>query len=249
MTTILVPFHQDERFPDASFPTRVDHVVAPPLPDGDIWRRLVALHDPVADLVAEHVDTQHIDTVPTVLSGDCLVAAAVLAGTQRAGLDPAIVWFDAHGDVHTVESSTTGYLGGLALRLLVGGDRELLAGPLGITPVAEDRVVLVDARDLDPAEVDYLAGSRIRRATVADLGELPDGPLILHLDVDVIDSAELPGLRVPAPGGPSTADVLAAVAEVRRTGRVVALDIAGTWLPTADTTAPAALLAALTGPA
>jgi len=97
--------------------------------------------------------------------------------------------------------------------------------------------VLVDARDLDPAEADYLASARIRRATVdgLDPAELPDGPLILHVDLDVVDPGELPGLLFPAPGGPAAAEVVAAVHRVLATGRVTVLDIACPWHPTDET--------------
>lgn len=59
-----------------------------------------------------------------VLSGDCLVSMGVLTGLQSAGIDPAVVWFDAHGDVHTLESSSSGYLGGMSLRFLLGANYE-----------------------------------------------------------------------------------------------------------------------------
>jgi arginase len=236
MNVISVPYHQDERLPADVLPlpsaagvTTVD----PDLPEGDIWHRLGALYDLVADRVADGVAG---DAGTTVVSGDCLVTLASVAGAQRAGSDPAVVWFDAHGDVHTLQSSTSGYLGGLSLRLLLGAHPELLAEGLRLRPVPEERTVLVDARDLDPAEVDYLAGSAVRRTAVAELdaGSLPDGPLVLHVDVDVIDAAEVPGLLFPAPGGPSTGAVLAAMARVAATGRVVVTDLAFPWQPAAD---------------
>jgi arginase len=210
--------------------------VDPVLPGGDIWTRLAVLHDHVAAAVRPG---------DTVVSGDCLVSAGVLAGVQRAGIDPVVVWFDGHGDVHTLETSTSGYLGGLALRLLLGAHRDLLGDRIGLRPVAEDRAVLVDARDLDPAEAAYLRDAAIHRATVHDLGDIPDGPVLLHVDVDVIDPGDLPGLMIPAPDGPSREDVVWAVHHLRRTRDVVALDIACTWLPgrgdaglVADMTAP-----------
>lgn len=217
MTTILVPFHQDERL-DLVVPA--DVVVEPELPDGDVWTTLSVLFRHVADAVRPG---------DTVISGDCLVSAGVLAGLQRAGVDPVVVWFDAHGDVHTLDTSTSGYLGGLSLRLLLGAHRDLVADRIGFTPLAEDRAVLVDARDLDPAEVDYLATARVHRTTVHDLDAIPDGPLLLHVDADVVDSGELPGLLFPAPGGPSRNEVVAAVQHLRATRDVVALDIACTW--------------------
>ena len=168
-----------------------------------------------------------------VVSGDCLVALGVVAGVQRAGIDPAVVWFDAHGDVQTAETTTSGYPGGMSLRILAGYRPPGLAGPAGLRPVAEGRLALVGARDLDPPEVEYLAGAAVRRLEVeeADAATLPRGPLVLHVDLDVIDPSDLPGMAFPAPGGPPASAVLAAVDRVLGTGRVVALSVAATWGP------------------
>jgi arginase len=236
VSAIVVPYHQDERLGDGvmPLPLAVDvRVLAPELPEGDIWHRLAALDDATANQVAASVS----DGGPTiVLSGDCLVAIAALAGAQRAGLDPGLVWFDAHGDVHTLDTTTSHYLGGLALRLALGAHPELLAQPLGLQPVTDDRALLVGARDLDPAETEYLQASAVRRREVADLdtASLPDGPLIVHVDLDVTDPGELPGLLFPAPGGPSAAQVVAAVQRILATGRVAVLNIACPWHPTSQ---------------
>ncbi|GAA0238217.1 hypothetical protein GCM10009527_038480 [Actinomadura nitritigenes] len=225
----MVPYHQDERLPGTTFPLPDAEVVtiARELPDGDVWARIGALYEPVAAEVAAQVAG---GAVPSVVSGDCLVSEAVLAGVQRAGVDASIVWFDAHGDVHTPETSTSGYIGGMPLRQILGDHPELLASPLGLRPLPEDRAVLVDARDLDPAEAEFLASSRVRRCPVGAV-DLPEGPLVLHIDVDVVDKAELPGLRFPVGGGPSFDAVVAAVRRVKATGRVAALDIACPWHP------------------
>lgn len=170
-------------------------------------------------------EQSHTGAVPAVVSGDCLVALATIAGVQRAGTDPGVVWFDAHAD--------------------------LLAEPLGLRPIACERAVLVDARSLDPAEVAYLAASGLARRAVDELDEaaLPGGPIVLHVDVDVIDAGELPNLLFPASGGPSTDAVLRAVRRVLATGRVAAVDIACPWHPARDDRDVAtrtALLTALT---
>jgi arginase len=235
MTVVVVPYHQDQRLAADVLPLPPDGdylVLAAELPDGDIWRRLTALDDAAAGQIAAAVRS---GGPTTVVSGDCLVALATVTGVQRAGLDPVLIWFDAHGDVHTLETTTSGYLGGLALRLALGAHADLLAPP-GRRPIAEDRTVLVDARDLDPAEEAFLAASAVRRSTVAGLDgdALPGGPLILHVDLDVIDPAELPELLFPAPGGPTTRTVLAAIERVRGTGRLAVLDVACPWHPTLD---------------
>jgi arginase len=243
VTTLLVPYHHDEPLPADDFPLPSADPVLVDLPAGDVWERMAALHEAVAEAVSAR-------RPPTVVSGDCLVALGTLAGLQRRGLDPGIVWFDAHGDVHTLDTTTSGYLGGLSLRLALGAHPDLLARRLGLRPVPEARAVLVDARDLDPAEVDYLARSAIRRSSVADLtaADLPDGPLLLHVDVDVVSADALPGLRFPASHGPSPDEVVAACRRVAATGRVAAVDLACTWRPAGDGAAlrsRADLLAAL----
>jgi len=228
----LVPYHQDERLPDASFPLPgLDLIpVTRDLPDGDVWQRVAALFELVSAEIADQVAG---GTRPAVISGDCLTAEAVLAGLQRAGVDASIIWFDAHGDIHTTESSTSGYIGGMPLRQILGADPELLADRLGLRPLPQDRAVLVGARDLDPAEAEFLASSEVRRCPVDDVA-LPDGPLLLHIDVDVIDAADLPGMKFPVHGGPSYDAVVASVRRIMATGRVAALDIACPWHPPED---------------
>jgi arginase len=230
MTVIGVPWHLDEYLPGLDVPLAADAVVRPDLPPGDAWDRLAALYSPVADAVAGMTGP---GTRPVVVSGDCPTALGTMAGLQRAGVDAGIVWLDAHGDLQTLETTTSGYLGGLPLRLLAGYRPELIAGRLGLRAVPEDRITLAGARDLDPPEVAYLAGAQIRQARVEELdaGNLPAGPLYLHVDLDVVDSAQLPGLRYPAPGGPGPAQVADALRAVLGTGRVAAVGIACTWYP------------------
>ena len=146
---------------------------------------------------------------PLVLSGDCPTARAAVAGLQRRHRDLAVVWLDAHGDFNTPAITTSGYLGGMALAMLTGRTPELFGDALGLRPVADTSVVLADARDLDPAERDALTASQVRRvpadpaAITSALDGLGRTPVYLHLDMDVIDSAQLPGLRFPSGPGPS----------------------------------------------
>jgi arginase len=248
MTVILAPYHLDEHLPDLDFPLEPGIVAAPGPLAGDVWERLGTIYSNVAALVTADA---RAGGRPVVMSGDCTTALGTMAGLQRAGLDAGIVWFDAHGDVQTLETTTSGYLGGIPLRVLAGYRPELISGRLGLRAVPEPRIALVDARDLDPPEAAYLAGARIRQLPVAGLdpADLPGGPLYLHLDLDVIDPGALPGLLFPAPGGPGPAAVTAALREVLGTGRVAAVGIACTWRPGhgAAAAARAVLDAALAG--
>ncbi|MGH9379508.1 MAG: arginase family protein [Thermoanaerobaculia bacterium] len=230
MTRIVVPYHLDEHLPDLDAPVEADAVVTVELPDGDSWGRMAHLYDLVAENVADAVRR---GDRPVVVSGDCTTSLAVVAGLQRAGVSPAIVWFDAHGDVQTLETTTSGYLGGMPLRILAGYRPELIADGLGLRPVPEDRIVLVDARDLDPPEMEYLEHSAVRRYPVGVLTaeRTPDEPIYLHVDFDVVDPEELPGQLIPAPGGPSLQTVAEGLRRIMETGRVAAVGVACTWRP------------------
>ncbi|AYY14017.1 arginase family protein [Actinobacteria bacterium YIM 96077] len=228
MARILVPYHLDEYLSGLDVPLDIDSTVVVDLPEGDTWQRMAFLYRRVADVVA--ADARDGGT-PIVLSGDCTTSFGVMAALQREGVDPGIVWFDAHGDVQTLETSSSGYLGGMPLRMLVGYRPELMAEPLGLRAVPEERAVLVDARDLDPPEVEYLATAAIGRSGVYELSaqELPDGPLYLHVDLDVVDPSELPGQTIPVAGGPGLDATFAAINRVLETGRVAAVGLACTW--------------------
>jgi arginase len=97
--------------------------------------------------------------------------------------------------------------------------------------------VLADARDLDPAERDALTVSHVRRvpaepaAVVSALDELGPVPVYLHLDIDVIDGAELPGARFPSGPGPSLARIADCLAAACATADVAAAYLACAWLP------------------
>ena len=231
MRVIELPYHLDERLPDLDVPLPPDEVVTAEPPAGDVWERLGALYSLAAQAVADAAGGGARPVV--VVSGDCTTALGTVAGLQRAGIDPGIVWFDAHGDVQTLETTTSGYLAGMALRLLTGYRPELIAARLGLRPVPEQRAVLVGARDLDPPEVTYLAAAPIGRAEVTGLGaaDLPDGPLYVHVDLDVVDPAVVPGLRYPAHGGPGPAQVAEALRLLLGTGRVAAVGLACSWQP------------------
>jgi len=230
VTVIGVPYHLDEYLPDFDFTPEPAELITPELPAGDIWPRLAVLYHAVARAVTR-ARADHGRPV-VVACGDC-TALGTVAGLQATGAQPGIVWFDAHGDVQTPETTSSGYLAGMSLRLLTGYHPELIAGRLGLRPVPEDRIVLVGARDLDPPEVTYLNQAPIRQRQVTDLAaaDLPDGPLYVHIDLDVIDGAQLPGLRYPTPDGPDAGQVADALGMLLGTGHVAAVGIACTWFP------------------
>ena len=235
MGVIVVPFFIVQRIRGLVTP-QPSVELAPPLPDGSPQHRMAVLCRHLAEQVA-------VETDPVVFAGDCVSAIGVLAGLQRAGLDPTLVWFDAHGDFHTWETTRSGFLGGMPLAMIVGRGEQTVVDGAGLTPLDERRVALVGARDLDPGEDEAVAASSMAVLSVADVAawEPPAGPVHVHVDLDVVDPREMPAHNYPAPGGPSLAEVRAALVHLAATGRIAAVSFS-TWnpaLPGADRAAAA----------
>lgn len=225
MATLVVPYHLEERLAAFEPGLPVEGEVTVDLPRGGPWQRMAVLYEQVAAAVQGQAEP------PLVVSGDCTTSLGVLAGLQRRGQDVGIVWFDAHADFHTEHSTTSGYLGGMPLALAAGVGTLTVPDALRLRPVSEARIVLVDARDTDPGEHDLLARSAVVRRTVNDLSpaDLPSGPLYLHIDIDVADPQDVPGLLYPTPGGPDLDELAGALRLVARSGRVAAVGLAATW--------------------
>ncbi|MEU3626194.1 arginase [Amycolatopsis coloradensis] len=227
---IVTPWHLDEHIPAFPIPATATQVIRPALPAGPTPARMSLLHRAALEAVTQAAR-------PLVLSGDCPTTRAVVAGLQRHHRDLAVLWLDAHGDFNTPAISTSGYLGGMALAMLTGRTPDLFDDTLGLRPVPDTSVVLADARDLDPAEHEALTTSHVRRvpadpaAISSALDQFGPIPVYLHLDIDVIDGAQLPGARFPSGPGPSLAQIEECLAAACTTADITAAYIACAWLP------------------
>lgn len=158
------------------------------------------------------------DLFALVLAGNCPHAVGACGGIARAGRRPGIVWFDAHGDLHTYATTETGFVGGMPFATCLGWDLDDWRIACGLHPAVDPTAAaLIGASDLDTAEVTAIARSGMVRLDADQLG--PAGiatqaaldritgaadTWYLHLDIDVV-GAEVPGATTPsehpAPGG------------------------------------------------
>lgn len=223
MTVIAVPSHLDEPLPGLDLDVAPAHHLVTIRPgEGETWSRLAAIYDRVAETVAG------VEGRPVVVSGDCTTAVGTITGLQRRGLDPGVVWIDAHGDLHTEQTTTSGYIGGMALAMVLG-DEDRLVELIGLRPVNPSRVTLVAARDLEPAEQRRLQDGSIQLNPTLDLDQIPDGSLYLHVDIDICDPHEVDDLLYPADHGATFDQLLTAVGDIAAHHDLAAIGIAATW--------------------
>ncbi|WP_353111961.1 arginase family protein [Microbacterium sp.] len=165
-----------------------------------------------------------------VIGGDCGVAVAALAAQDTSGL--AVLWCDAHPDLHDPDTSPSGAFSGMALRAVLGeGEPQLVLSP----GIPRDRVLVAGARAIDDAEspeldrlsvlsaADLTDPESLRRA-VADTGA---GRVWVHIDVDVLDPSEFSGVSDAEPFGVSVSALVAAIRALRESVPLAGASITG----------------------
>jgi arginase len=218
----------------------------PPLNTG--WREELAAATPTLQEMSRRLDAVYAaGQVPVTALTRCAVALATVPVMARYHPDALVVWFDAHADLQTPDTTTTGYLGGLAL-----------SGPMGLwnsglgSGVRPNHVVLGGVRDVDPPEHRLIDDGVVRHipvgpAMVDDLDSaIDDRPVYFHLDCDVLEPGTVPtDYRVPN-GMPL--DELGSVARRLAENRIVGVEVAefeGSWAETGRPGDPGPLLDAL----
>src|SRR5215210_4560649 len=120
----------------------------------------------IAELVGAALDDGRI---PIVLGGDHSVALGTLGGLASRRGPGAVLWFDAHGDLNTPETTPSGNVHGMPLAAALGrGGPDFESGSWTLPALQRDRVTVIGARDLDEAERRFVREAGIGVATMAD---------------------------------------------------------------------------------
>lgn len=182
---------------------------------------------------------------PLILGGDHSLAAGSVAGVARAFAERqeriGLIWLDAHGDLNTPGTSTTGNVHGMPFAHVLGHGHADLVGLAGTRPaVRVENAVIIGARDLDPAERQHAREWGLRVFTMRDIDErglravmadaiaiAGDGTAGIHVscDADWVDPREAPGVGTPVRGGATYREAHLAMEMIADTQRLVAMDI------------------------
>lgn len=154
---------------------------------------------------------------PLVLGGDHSIAIGTLAGVSKHYKSLGVIWYDAHGDLNTAETSPSGNIHGMPLAVSLGIGHEILTNVGGYEPkIKPENIVLIGARALDDGEkelikeigikvytmheIDRLGMTKVMEETIEYLKERTDG-VHLSLDLDGLDPHDAPGVGTPVTGG------------------------------------------------
>jgi arginase len=214
--------------------------------EGDTRKRYI---DDIATVCAALYDTARqsleLGAVPLVLGGDHSVAAGSVAATsawaRTRGGRPGLIWIDAHGDMNTPLSTTSGNVHGMPLAALLGPEPSELSGIGGFTPkVAPGQTVLIGVRNLDENEKERVRASRIHVFTMKDIDRAGIAAVIeqaielagrdtigvhVSFDLDVCDPAIAPGVGTPVRGGLDYREAHMVMEVLADSGRLLALDM------------------------
>jgi arginase len=194
-----VPISDAGDLPGSVFTVDHDHPQAPNL----------AAVVSVARAVADAVETQvAAGRRPLVVGGDCTITLGVIAGFQRVHPDVGLAYVDGDADLGALSGETSGILDGTGVAHLLGLGSPELAGLAGEPPVLDgSRLALLgyDPREQTEAGRTFLTTNRVSNVEGPELSSDPEaaarralaslgssGPIVVHFDVDVVDSGDLP---------------------------------------------------------
>lgn len=172
----------------------------------------------VNEELAKKVDEQvTLGRFPLVLGGDHSIAIGTIAGVSRHYKNLGVIWYDAHGDINTEDTTPSGNIHGMPLAVSLGLGHERLTNILNQKPkIKPENVVLIGIRDLDEGEkqllrqlkikvytmheIDRLGMPQVMEETIAYLKKRTDG-VHVSFDLDGIDPKDSPGVGTPVVGG------------------------------------------------
>ncbi len=185
------------------------------------------------------------ERLPIILGGDHSVAMGTLAGVAKYyhnhSQSIGLIWFDAHADFNTPETSPSGNVHGMPLAAVVGIGPQELTTLGGVCPKVEPQnAVLVGVRNIDKKEKELLASSAVRVFTIRDIDERGMRSVAeeairiasqhtvgfaVSWDMDFLDPAFAPGVGTPVKGGVSYREAHLAMEMIADTNKLISLEL------------------------
>ena len=218
---------------------------AEPPPPGEKLRFLAEIKSACEQLAAEVRGALEAGELPIVLGGDHSIAIGSIAGVAsfyRARQEPiGLIWFDAHADMNTPETTPSGNIHGMPLAVLLGYGAPELTGIEGFSPKLDPRFCAhIGARDVDAGERELIRKLGLRFFTMREIDErgmsacmdeavhiASQAPAGYHvtLDVDALDPGDAPGSGTVVRGGLTYREAHLAMEKIAEAGGARALEV------------------------
>ena len=216
-------------------------VVIEELRPSRLFRAEIATAFDLQRQVAEQILTlAPSNAFPLVLSGNCNTAVGTLSGLGVETI--GVIWFDAHLDFNTPETTTGGFLDGMGMAIATGRCwRALTAQIPGFVPLADDRVIYIGVRDIGATEQPNLEQSKV---TLIEARQIHESGMVaaltpawtqlpidiqrvyIHLDLDVLDPSIAPANGYAVADGLLVDDVRSAIELIRERYEIAAAGVA-----------------------
>lgn len=184
-------------------------------------------------------------SIPVILGGDHSIAIGSVAGLaayyRKNDHRVGVIWFDAHGDMNTPETSPSGNIHGMPFAAILGHGAKELTEISGFAPkVYPEDCVLIGARSVDPEEAVALKSSGIRVITMRELDERGMSAVMdeamwlasrrtagfhVTMDMDFVDPDYAPGVGTPEPGGPTYRESHLAMEKIADSGKMLSFEL------------------------
>jgi arginase len=198
------------------------------------------------ELLADMVESALEEgAIPLVLGGDQAISIGDIAGVtsfyRKQGKKVGVIWFDAHGDMNTPETTPSGNIHGMPFAASLGMGVKELTHIKGFAPKLDAGVcALIGARSIDEGERDNIRRSGLNVFTIRDVDErgIRDvmqeaieiasdntAGILVSLDMDFFDPIESPGVGTPVIGGATYREGHLAMEMIADTNRLVAMEV------------------------
>jgi len=196
----------------------------------------------LADQVEHILDA---GAIPIILGGDHSIAIGSVAGLasfyRKRDSRVGVIWFDAHGDMNTPQTSPSGNIHGMPFAAILGHGVQELTHISGFAPkVSPEDCVLIGARSVDREEAVALKESGIRVITMRELDERGMSTVMdeamwlasrrtagfhVTMDMDFVDPDYAPGVGTPVPGGPTYRESHLAMEKIADSGKLLSFEL------------------------
>ncbi len=195
----------------------------------------------VNGLLCERVDAVMKDgRFPLVIGGDHSIAIGTISGVLQHKKNLGVIWFDAHGDINTAETSPSGNIHGMPVAVLLGHGHESLTAIGGEdAKIKPENIVFIGCRDLDGGErkmlkefgitvftmheIDRYGMTEVMNRAIKIASESTDG-IHVSFDVDSMDPVHAIGTGTRVPGGMTYRESHLALEMIAETGKVVSAE-------------------------